>query len=141
MADLTVKIDVDAPVRMISRAIRALEPPNATRAVRDGARVLQGGVRARALHRTGRLRGSFEVRTTGPYEAQVGSDLIYAPVHEYGAVIRPVRRQYLRFTVGGRVVFTRGPVTIPARPYVEPTLLADGDRAAAAVADRVLGAI
>ena len=54
----------------------------------------------------------------------VGSNRIYAAVHQFGAVIRPVRAKALMFRMGG--VGKRGgagfvraqSVTIPARPYL-----------------------
>ena len=54
----------------------------------------------------------------------VGSNRIYAAVHQFGAVIRPVRTKALMFRMGG--VGKRGgagfvraqSVTIPARPYL-----------------------
>jgi len=58
--------------------------------------------------------------------AYVGSGLVYAPVHEFGATIRPKTKPYLVFFVGekagsGHWVRTKQ-VTIPPRPYLGPAL-------------------
>ncbi|MFT8422072.1 MAG: phage virion morphogenesis protein [Gluconacetobacter sp.] len=46
-----------------------------------------------------------------------GSNLDYAAVHQFGAVIKPKSRKALFFSLGGREVMARS-VTIPARPYL-----------------------
>lgn len=137
MAQIRIRTNTGGPERVIARAARALEPPLVSGAVREGAKVIQRGIAARAPRRSGRLARSFQIESVDAYTYDVASDLIYAPVHEYGATIRPRRATYLRFVVGGQVVFTKGPVVIPARPYVEPTAAADGDAALNAVADRI----
>jgi len=47
----------------------------------------------------------------------VGSNKIYAGVHQFGATIVPKSRKALVFHLGSRVVFAKK-VTIPARPYL-----------------------
>ena len=47
----------------------------------------------------------------------IGSNKIYAAVHQFGATITPKSGQYLTFWMGGRLVKARS-VTIPARPYL-----------------------
>jgi phage virion morphogenesis protein len=54
----------------------------------------------------------------------VGSDLVYAPVHQFGAVIVPKNAKALVFMLGDHKVEV-GSVTIPARPYLG---LSHGDR-------------
>jgi len=60
-----------------------------------------------------------------PKQGEVFINRKYATTHEYGAVIRPVRRKALRFKPRGagrgQYVFARR-VVIPARPYVQPAL-------------------
>lgn len=75
--------------------------------------------------RTNRLRGSI---TRGPVQGRegtlqvvVGTNVIYARIHEFGGVIVPKRRKFLRFAVDGRAVFAKR-VTIPKRPYIEPSI-------------------
>lgn len=68
----------------------------------------------------------------------VGTDLEYAAAHEFGAVIRPRNARFLHFFVDGHEVFTKGPVEIPARPFLRPAADERG-QAAAAVVGRVAG--
>lgn len=86
------------------------------------------------IPRTGRLResirkGPYKQLTPGGYgEQRVYSNLVYAPVHEYGAVIRPKRGPYLVFRLWNfsDTDAPTGPwrkarqVVIPARPYLGP---------------------
>jgi phage virion morphogenesis protein len=48
---------------------------------------------------------------------RVGSNKVYAAVHQFGATIVPKNAKSLRFMLGSRVVFAKK-VTIPARPYL-----------------------
>jgi hypothetical protein len=55
-------------------------------------------------------------------EAGVPADtIIYAFAHEYGVVIVPRKAKALRFEIDGKVIFAQR-VTIPARPYVRPSV-------------------
>jgi phage virion morphogenesis protein len=47
-----------------------------------------------------------------------GTNLIYAPVHQWGAVIKPKGAGALRFRVPGGGFVTVRQVSIPARPFV-----------------------
>ena len=74
--------------------------------------------------RSGALRRSITHRVTrlpGGWQGQVGTNLIYAPVHEFGATIRAKHSAYLRFKAGGSWHSVRE-VTIPARPFMRPAL-------------------
>lgn len=50
---------------------------------------------------------------------EVGTNLIYAAIHEFGGVIRPINGPFLVFEIDGQVIRARK-VTIPARPYMRP---------------------
>ncbi len=53
-------------------------------------------------------------------EYEVGSNLVYAAIHEFGGIIRPRNVSgRLVFEIDGELVFARE-VTIPARPYLRP---------------------
>ena len=71
---------------------------------------------------TGRLRQSITDQQNYP-EAYVGSNVVYAPVHEEGATIRPKQKPRLvwRDRATGRWG-TALEVTIPKRPYLAPAL-------------------
>lgn len=64
----------------------------------------------------GGLQGSITYRASRS-EVEVGSNKIYAGVHQGGAVITPKSAGRLVFRLGNRIVHARS-VTIPARPYV-----------------------
>lgn len=74
--------------------------------------------------RTGRLRSSVTTRVEMQGKdilGKVGSNVVYAPVHEYGATITAKKGEYLRFQVEGHWVSVKS-VKIPRRPIWEPTL-------------------
>lgn len=64
----------------------------------------------------GGLEGSITFATTGS-SVVVGSNKIYAAVHQFGATIRAKNGRGLVFRIGTRTVFARS-VTVPARPYL-----------------------
>jgi len=67
--------------------------------------------------RSGNLRGSVYARSViggGKVTGVIGSDVIYAPVHEYGAVISAKNAPFLVFRVLGKIVRAKS-VTIPER--------------------------
>ena len=58
--------------------------------------------------------------TTTFAEAEVGTGVEYAAIHEFGGVILPLRAKMLSWiTDGGERVFAKM-VQIPARPYMRP---------------------
>lgn len=57
---------------------------------------------------------TFEASPTG---VRVGTDVLYAAVHQFGATIKPKKGDRLFFTVGGRKVAAKQ-VRIPARPFL-----------------------
>lgn len=74
--------------------------------------------------RSGRLWRSLakKLRVTGrSISGRVGTNLVYAPVHEFGAVIKPKHAEFLIFTYQGRQYRARQ-VRIPKRPYMAPTM-------------------
>lgn len=64
----------------------------------------------------GGLMGSIAMEA-GRDQVAVGSNKIYAAVHQFGATITPKSGQYLVFWMGGRLIKARS-VTIPERPYL-----------------------
>ena len=66
---------------------------------------------------TGRLRRSIVARA-GRDSIEIGSDVIYAAIHQQGGTIRPRRADRLLFTTfDGRTV-AADRVDIPARPFL-----------------------
>lgn len=135
--DRELKIYLDnVPKRLRTQMIGALG---------KSVRLLERGVKTKLSNqvlnvRTGALRRSI---TTEIHEqdmvGRVGTNLIYAPVHEFGATIHPKTAPYLWFKlqIASRIMSKRGgflkkpkgiytwirtkEVTIPARPYMKPT--------------------
>ncbi len=68
----------------------------------------------------GGLMGSITFQVAGS-ELHVGSNKVYAAIHQFGGVIKPVSARALRFglMIGGkRAVVRVHSVRIPARPYL-----------------------
>lgn len=76
--------------------------------------------------RTNRLRGSITHKmpqlTTGGWQGTVGTNVIYAPVHEYGATIEAKNKPYLRFQTADGSWHSVRKVVIPPRPFMGPAL-------------------
>lgn len=69
------------------------------------------------LRDTGRLNRSI-VSRVDPTGVTVGTNLVYAPVHQFGATIVPKNKPLLVFKgPNGKLVFAKK-VTIPARPFM-----------------------
>lgn len=68
------------------------------------------------LFRTGALAQSVAHQVSGN-QVMVGSNLVYAAIHQFGGKIEPKSANSLAFSVGGAMVFAKS-VTIPARPWL-----------------------
>ena len=87
---------------------QALSPAYA--AVKKGPGILrEAGMR-------GGLQGSITFATSDN-SVIVGSNKVYAAIHQFGGTIRPKAGGRLVFRLGARTVFARS-VTIPPRPYL-----------------------
>ena len=80
----------------------------------------------------GRLRGSIthQVDESG-LTAKIGSNVIYARIHEFGGVIKAKNAPYLMFKGEDGWVRVKE-VTIPARPYLKPAFEEKGEEASQA---------
>ena len=65
---------------------------------------------------TARLLGSLTHNATNTM-VEVGTNVIYAAIHQFGGTIKPVSSSALRFKIGNRWV-TKSKVEIPARPFL-----------------------
>lgn len=70
---------------------------------------------------TGTLAKSINYKLQNDYVSKVGSNVVYAPIHEFGGEIRPVNAKALTFKVKDQWVTTQK-VNMPARPYLRPAL-------------------
>lgn len=89
-------------------------------AVKQGPGILRG----RDWSRSG-LNNSLTYQAAG-WQVEIGSNKVYAAIHQFGGIIRPVRAKVLTLrTPDGAIWATAKQVTIPARPYLG---LSDDDR-------------
>ncbi len=65
---------------------------------------------------SGGLKGSITFATRRN-QVEIGSNKVYAAIHQFGGVIRPKNARALMFRIGGHVVHARQ-VNIPPRPYL-----------------------
>lgn len=68
------------------------------------------------------LAGSVEAFAGGSgttLTAGAGTNRFYAKVHEEGRIINPRNKRFLHFFAGGKEIFSRGPIIIPARKPAE----------------------
>lgn len=84
--------------------------------------------------RSGRLRQSIHTRVTkleGGFLAQVGTNVKYARIHEYGGWVRlpaifPVKKKALHFFIGSKEIFAKfvraHAIRIPERSYLRSSL-------------------
>lgn len=100
--------------------------PKLSSATEENRRKGKGSGSAKKLQDTGMLRNSIKAENT-KNEAKVGTNLIYAPIHNYGGTIparrvEPKDKQALRFYIGGQAYFSKGhdiPATkIPQRKFL-----------------------
>lgn len=68
------------------------------------------------LLRKGTLRNSLRVVSCSASSVTVGSDRVYANIHQFGGTITPKRKKALVFKSGGKTII-RKKITIPARPF------------------------
>jgi phage gpG-like protein len=77
------------------------------------------------LHiRTNRLKSSIQGTTNDDgqsLEGKVGTNVIYARIHEYGGEIKAKNSPLLRFKIGDQWI-SKKKVTMPERPYLRPSL-------------------
>jgi len=72
----------------------------------------------------GVLENALQVIPKNSRQAEAGiplNTIIYALAHEFGVTIVPRKAKALRFEIDGKVIFAKS-VTLPARPYVRPSV-------------------
>lgn len=115
-------------------------------AVTEGAAVIQFHAQLNARNvfsrrQRGQLRNSIipkvQQTDTGA-EAEIGPNVIYGRIQEFGGTIRPVHAKALHFKIDDQDIYTKQ-VTLPPRPYLAPAALNHqqevADVMAAAIAD------
>jgi len=71
--------------------------------------------------RSNTLRSSVRTKVDKTkLEARVGTNVVYGPVHEFGATIRPKRKKWLHWLgPAGEKIFAKK-VVVPKRPWLQP---------------------
>lgn len=72
-----------------------------------------GGI---TLTSSARLRHSFSVKADSS-SVTVGTNIIYARIHQFGGTIQPKNKKALRFKIGSQWA-SKQSVTLPARPFM-----------------------
>lgn len=127
MISYIIDFDASGVEKMLSRLQRDM--PEINRRIlgvlseetisRSQKQYLRGG---HPLHRrTGKLSQSLAYKVGTDY-ADVGTNIVYGAIHEFGGTIKPGAKGFLAWQSGGKWVFTRKPVRIPKRPYLRPAL-------------------
>lgn len=129
--DAKARAGIDAAVargRDMKPALRAMARENVNQTRRrfetsrapDGTPWVKGRkLTGQTLIQSGLLLRSITDRPPTETSVEVGSNRVYARVHQDGAVIRPVNAKALRFRTGGNGGWISvAKVTIPARPYL-----------------------
>lgn len=141
-APMQLIVSGDAEVRdAIKAAANRLSGRQMELALVAGAMPVQNAAKANASAVTATLRRSIhigghtyegaghDVGGNSAKQVVIGTNLIYARIQEEGGEVSPVNAEFLRFEVGGEVVYTRGPVTIPAQSYMRRAFESEGGNA------------
>lgn len=129
-----MELDIKGLDKLIAKLEEATKPEVIGQGLTQGAMYLQSWIVKNRLMgprpgvlgvRTGRLRSSIfagtATKTQGGYEARIGTNVVYARIHEFGGTILPKNKPFLAFQIDGKWKFVRS-VTIPARPFMRPAL-------------------
>jgi len=85
-----------------------------------------GELKVRTGHLRRSIRSGIDANTHGVV-GWIGSNIVYARIHELGGVIKPTKAKYLKFQVNNKWV-SKKQVTIPARPYLMPSITENIDK-------------
>lgn len=131
-------------IRLLNGFAEGLEPAMA-RGVQKGLYRVEAATKGRlsgeVLHvRTGRLRNSVTasapIVSGGNVEGRVGTNVVYARIHELGGEIVAKTGSYLKFQIDGQWVQVPR-VVMPRRPYLQPSL----DENRASIAEDIRGEV
>ncbi len=130
--------------RRLAKVDAAVRSDAASKGLRAGSNYLIGlikaNIAARPLVDTGDLMNSVtedDIHIGDKSWIEFGPHKIYAAIHEFGGVIRPIKGKFLVFKgKDGNMVFTKS-VTMPARPYIRPAVDEHGDEALKLVGDTI----
>jgi len=126
---VTVRIEDEALLKDLKSLSKAAQGAALGEALMVGAEAVGGfarnNIQAHDLIDTSALVNSIETRLAkasgSKAEAEIGTNIVYAAIHEFGGVIKATAAKALHFVIDGVHVVTKS-VTIPARPYLRPAL-------------------
>ena len=111
-----------ADLAKLSEAVRGQKLVTALKA---GALIVENAAKQKCPKRTRTLSRSIHIETASTQgdkvEVDIGTDVVYAAIQEFGGVITPKRARMLHWTEGGLDIFAHK-VTIPAHPYLRPAM-------------------
>jgi phage gpG-like protein len=136
MADeISYNIEFKGMRELLNKLENATRAAVITKSLKQSALSITGWIKERRLTgrpglnvQTGRLRSSIaasEVQKSGnTYLERIGTNVIYARIHEYGGIIYPGAKGFLAWKdrATNKWIFTKRPVVIPARPFMRPAL-------------------
>jgi len=103
---------------------------HAKTAMKQALIVLESTAKAKAPWDTGALSGSIGSEIVGgpgsEIVGKVGTNIVYGPIQEYGGTIHAKNAPYLVFQTKDGSWHSVKSVTIPAQPYMRPTLAEKG---------------
>lgn len=149
MTDLKLTFDTKPLLQKLANVDAITRSEAVGQALSAGALYLVGVIKTNIVNKklvdTGNLLNSVtaDKPVVGLMQAYIefGPHTVYAAIHEFGGLIRPIKAKALVF-VGkdGKLVFTKV-VHMPARPYVRPALDKHGKDAIDIMASTISGII
>ena len=125
----------EALVSGTNRRFNNEESPKGEKWEKSGRAIAEGG---QTLSDTAHLRKSIDFKAT-PAQVMVGSNLLYARIHQLGGTIKPKKGKALKFKgKNGQDIFV-SEVNMPARPYLGVSK-ADMDEVRETMAEFIKGA-
>lgn len=108
---------------MLARAEKAVGDASIKTGLKAGANLVKNEIKRLAPWKRGVYRRSINQRSIpGKLIEEVGTNQPQAAIQEYGGSIKPKNKKFLRFVIDGKVIYTKGPVHIPAHPHFRPGL-------------------
>lgn len=103
-----LKLELDKQVSAKLLKIMKDAPKESKKAFTIGMRRVGDELRNRASaaapYKTGNLKRSITISEASSTHVTVGTNLVYARIHDLGGDIEPKKGKYLRFKIGGRWV-------------------------------------
>jgi len=126
--NVTIDADFSALTDVLQKLEKVSDPKGRETILKAGASVIHANavinIEAQGLIDTSKLINSIKIHKLTPDYADVGSaGVVYAAIHEFGGIIKPLTSDFLYFysEQHGSIIKKRM-VTIPARPYLRPAV-------------------